>query len=262
MIIDAHTHVWPEKIAAKALAGRVPGMEAKFDGTVAGLKRSMDAAGIDHCVAFGIADHARHVERANEFISSQRSDWLTPFGTVHLDLSVEENMEILQRHGIKGVKLHPLFQRFRLDDRRLWALFDAFGSDIAVITHVGFGGQGSANENSTPQMIVDIARNFPKLRFMACHFGGFRRLDEAEKYVVGLPIVLETSWPPGLAEIPTERLRAIVHRHGPDRIIFGSDWPMVDPADEIEAIRRLELHPDDEAAILGGNLARILGMES
>ncbi len=87
-------------------------------------------------------------------------------------------------------------------------------------------------------MIVDIARNFPKLRFMACHFGGFRRLDEAEKYVVGLPIVLETSWPPGLAEIPTERLRAIVHRHGPDRIIFGSDWPMVDPADEIEAIRR------------------------
>ncbi|GAA3744696.1 amidohydrolase family protein [Spinactinospora alkalitolerans] len=260
MIIDAHTHVWPDRIAAKALAGRVPGMEALGDGTISGLRRSMDETGVDHCVAFGIADHARHVERANEFISSRATDRLTPFGTVHLDLSVEENMDSLARHGIKGVKLHPLFQRFALDDRRLWALFDAFGSDIAVIAHVGFGGEGSANDNSTPQMLADVVRNFPRLRLMACHFGGFRRLDEAERYVVGLPVVLETSWPPSLAEIPTERLRRIVRRHGPERMVFGSDWPMVDPAAEIEAIRRLELHEDDEAAILGGNLAEIIGV--
>lgn len=260
MIIDTHTHVWPDHIAAKALDGRVPGMKALADGTVSGLRASMERTGVDHCVAFGIADHARHVDRANEFIAAQRSDWLTPFGTVHLDLPVAENMAALQRNGITGVKLHPLFQRFALDDRRLWDLLDAFGSDIAVIAHVGLGGEGSANDNSTPQMLADLVRNFPRLRLVACHFGGFRRLDEAEEYVVGLPLTLETSWPPSLAEIPAERLRKIVRRHGPERVVFGSDWPMVDPAAEIEAIRRLELDPDDEARILSGNMAEIIGL--
>ncbi|MFD2351349.1 amidohydrolase family protein [Nonomuraea ferruginea] len=73
--------------------------------------------------------------------------------------------------------------------------------------------------------------------------------------------MLETSWPPSLGSLPPERVRKIIERHGADRVVFGSDWPMTDPATEIAAVRALGLPPEDEAAILGGNLAGLLGLQ-
>lgn len=262
VIFDAHTHVWPDHIAARALAGRVPGMEATHDGTVSGLLASMDRSGVDRAVVMGIADHARHVHRTNEFIGSLASDRLVPFGTVHPDLSVEENLDSLRRHGVVGVKLHPLFQGFALDDPRIWELFEAFGSEIPVITHVGKGGTPETDQRATPAMLAAIVDAFPNLRLVACHFGGFHRLTEAEEQVVGKPVLLETSWPPTLAGVEADRVRDVIARHGADRIVFGSDWPMTDPAGEIEVIRKLGLSEEETAAILGGNLARWLDGDS
>ncbi|MFH5821898.1 amidohydrolase family protein [Georgenia sp. AZ-5] len=257
-VLDAHTHVWPDHIAARALAGRVPGMDASFDGTVAGLRAAMDRSGVDRAVVMGIADHARHVHRTNEFIGGLRSERLVPFGTVHPELSVEENLDSLRRHHVHGVKLHPLFQGFSLDDRRIWALLEAFDDEFPVITHVGKGGTPETDRRATPAMLADIVRTFPRLRLVACHFGGFHRLDEAEEQVVGLPVVLETSWPPTLAGLDAARVREVIRRHGADRIVFGSDWPMSDPATEIEVLRNLGLTEQETAGILGGNLARWL----
>jgi hypothetical protein len=79
--------------------------------------------------------------------------------------------------------------------------------------------------------------------------------------MVGSRAILETSWPPSTAGLDQERVRAIIERHGPDRVVYGSDWPMTDPAAEIAAIRALGLPADQEAAILGGNLAALLGLE-
>jgi uncharacterized protein len=106
-----------------------------------------------------------------------------------------------------------------------------------------------------------IVESIPELTLIACHYGGYHRMDEAEGLVVGAPrVVLETSWPPRLADVDPERLRAIVAGHGADRVVYGSDWPMTDPAAEVAAIRALGLSAADEVAILGGNLARILGL--
>jgi len=63
-----------------------------------------------------------------------------------------------------------------------------------------------------------------------------------------------------MAELDPERVVAIIRRHGADRVVYGSDWPMADPAAEIAAVRALGLTDDDTAAILGGNLARLLGI--
>jgi predicted TIM-barrel fold metal-dependent hydrolase len=125
---------------------------------------------------------------------------------------------------------------------------------------VGAGGTPEANLRSNPTMLADIVRAFPDLRLVACHFGGFHQLDEAEQEVVGMDVMLETSWPPTLAGLDRDRVIDIITRHGADRIVFGSDWPMTDPAAEIAVIRGLGFDEAATAAILGGNLARLLGI--
>lgn len=259
MIVDAHTHVWPEAIAERALAGnQLPGLSAVGDGKAASLAAKMNASGIDHAIALGVAGSGKHVEATNRFVASLTGSTFSSFGTTHVDLSVEQNLESLRRHGIRGVKVHPLFQGFSLEHPRLWELFEAFGDEISVIVHVGAGGSGAVNELSTPRMLREIVQSFPELRLVACHFGGYHMLSEAEEELRGLDVVLETSWPPSLAEVPPSTARRLIRQHGAERIVFGSDWPMTDPAAEIAAIRQLGLGEETEAAILGGNLNRLL----
>jgi predicted TIM-barrel fold metal-dependent hydrolase len=109
-------------------------------------------------------------------------------------------------------------------------------------------------------MLRDIARTFPRLDVIACHFGGYHKLAEAEDQVIGLPVHIDTSWPPSLATIDPAVVRDLIRRHGPGRVVFSSDWPTASPKAEVEAVRALGLDDDETAAILGGNLARLLGM--
>ena len=260
MIIDVHCHAWPDALAERALGGRVPQLERHGDGKISSLHRVLARSGVDRGVLLGIADTARHVDAVNRFVAARRGPDLLPFGTVHPDLPLEDNLASLRRHGITGVKLHSLFQGFAYDDPRVWDLLEAFGSRIAVIAHVGAGGDLRSNERATPAMVRAIVRRFPDLRLIACHLGGYHRLEEAQEQLLGENVFLETSWPPTMARLAPERVRAIIGRHGADRVVFGSDWPMADPAAEIAAIRALGLSEEATAGILGDNAARILGL--
>ena len=261
MIIDAHCHVWPDNIAAAVLAGRPAGLDARHDGTVDGLRRTMDAAGVDVAVCLGVAHAARTVERTNEFIGSLDRSRFVPFGTVHPDLPAAQNLRSLQDNGIAGVKLHPLFQDLSLADPRVVTLMAALAeAGLTVITHAGAGGGEAANDRGSPAALRALLDAVPGLRLIACHFGGYHRLEEAEKLVVGSRAILETSWPPTTGGLDPARVREIIARHGADRVVFGSDWPMTDPGAEIAAVRALGLPAQQEAAILGGNLAALLGL--
>jgi predicted TIM-barrel fold metal-dependent hydrolase len=262
VIVDAHCHVWPDHIARKVLANRPAGMDARHDGTLSGLTRTLDQAGIDRAMTLAIAGVPKNVPKTNEFIGSVPRDRFIPFGTVHPGLPVADNLASLRDNGIGGVKLHPLFQDLSLADPAMHELLQALAeAGIIVITHAGAGGDPAANERGAPEHLRAIIDSIPSLRLIACHYGGYHRIDEAEELIVGAPrVVLETSWPPRLADFDPDRLRAIIARHGADRVVYGSDWPMTDPAAEIAAIRALALDPADEAAVLGGNLASLLGL--
>lgn len=258
MIIDAHTHIWPDKIADIALtANPVPGLEPRGDGKVSGLEQSMLRTGVDLSCCLAIANEARHVHRVNEFVAGVASETRFPVGTVHVDLPVEENIESLRRNGITAVKVHPLFQRFALDDPRLWDIFEAFGDEFSVIAHVGAGGDAFTNSLSSPDMVRRITRQFPELRLVACHFGGYKLFDDAEELLSGSDVVLETSWPPSLALLRPERVKRLIRHHGSERIAFGSDWPMTDPKAELEALDSLGLRSDEIENVLGATLARV-----
>lgn len=261
MIVDCHMHVWPDRIAQAMQAQRPAGMPLRFDGTLSGLLRTMDEAGIDKGLALGVGIKASTVARTNEFIGSVPRDRLVPMGTVHPELSVDENVTSLKDNGIVGVKLHPLFQNLSLDDPRVHDILAALAQEgMPVVTHVGAGEDEAANQRGAPKLLRQLADALPDLTLIACHYGGYHRLDEAEEHVVGSRVTLETSWPPTMAELDPERVVAIIRRHGADRVVYGSDWPMADPSAEMAAIRALPLTPEEIDGILGDNLARLLGL--
>lgn len=259
MIIDAHAHAWPDAVAAKALSAGVSSMELFGDGTLAGLRASMDASGIDRTVVLAVANGPDKVERANAFVGSVDPASFIPFGSVHPGLDIESNLASLRNHKLRAAKLHPLFQNFRLDDPALIALLDAMSGEFAVTIHVGKGA-GHAGDQCTPQMLANLVRELPRLDIIGCHLGGYQLLEDADDAVIGLPVYLDTSWPPGLSTVDPAKVRAMIERHGADRVVFASDWPTADPGRELEAIRALGLSDDDTAAILGGNLERLLGL--
>jgi predicted TIM-barrel fold metal-dependent hydrolase len=261
VIIDCHLHVWPDHIA-KAMQTQTPvGLPLLYDGTVSGLLRCLDESGIDKGIALGVGIKPSVVARTNEFIGSVPRDRLIPFGTVHPELSVAENLRYLRDNGIVGVKLHPLYQNLSLGDPRVLDIAAALAEEgMPVVTHVGAGEDEDAARRGAPELLRKLADSLPTLKLIACHYGGYHRLDEAGEHVVGSSVTLETSWPPTMAELDRERIVALLRRHGIDRVVYGSDWPMTRPGAEIAAIRNLGLTPEEEAGILGGNLSRLLGI--
>jgi len=260
VIIDSHMHVWPDVIARRALAGPQPDMHRFGDGTIAGALLAMDDAGVDLAVTLNVANVASHLANVNSFAGSMAPDRFIGFGTVHPDLSVEENVTSLAANGLKGVKIHPLFQGFALDDRRLWAILDALRGEYVAIIHVGEGGDAAGNERATPAMLRALIDALPGLDIVACHFGGYRQLTEAHELIQGQAVYLDTSWPPGLTSLDPKKVREIVRRHGSDHVVFASDWPMGQPSADIAAVRELLLDEDETDLILGGNMARLLNI--
>jgi predicted TIM-barrel fold metal-dependent hydrolase len=258
MIIDSHCHVWPDKVAPRALAGSIEGAERFGDGRVASLIETMDAAGIDRAVCLGIANQPERLESANRFVGSLDRERFIGFGTIHPGAPVEANVEGLRRNGLRGAKVHPYFQGYALDDPDLWRIFEAMEGEFAVIMHVGIAGE-DPGERCTPAMAAAIADAFPGLALIACHFGGYWKLEDAEEVLIGKPnVYLDTSWPPRVEEIGAERIRSLIERHGEDRVLFASDWPMADPAAERATLEGLGLGAEATANLLGGNFLRLL----
>lgn len=262
MIMDAHIHVWPDKIARRALGTPADGIRRFGDGTVAGAEASMAASGVDRSVCLAVADTAERLEAANAFIGGLDPLRFVGFGTVHAGASPEANIESLRRNGLRGVKVHPLFQGYPLDDPRLWDVFGALEGEFTCLFHVGPETRGGENVLATPKMIADIARAFPRLTIIAAHLGGYHVHEQALEHVIGLPgVYLDTSWPPGLGSLGRRLVRTAIERHGPERVVFATDWPMAEPADEIAGIEALGLDDEQTAAILGGTLAALLEPE-
>jgi len=261
MVIDGHIHVWPDRIAQRALGTPTPGLRRFGDGTVASASAALEQAGIDRGICLAVADTPARLEAANDFVGSLDPGRFIGFGSVHPGRSTADNLASLRRNGLKGVKVHPLFQGYALDNPGLWEILDQLQGEFVAVFHVGPERAGEDDQRATPRMIGDIARAFPRLDIVAAHLGGYHRLDQALEEVIGLNVYLDTSWPPSIASLEGARVREVIERHGADRVVFATDWPMADPAAEIDAIRALGLPDADTEAVLGGNFARLLGLD-
>ena len=265
MIIDTHTHVYPEKIARKIMEMTLKSLAEHEpppyygDLTVPGLLEAMDRAGVQRSITFCIAERAEIVRAANDFLLKECDrQRLVPFGTIPPDLEdYQGELNRLRQNGVKGVKFSSLFQPFRLDEDRMMRVYEALGDNMIAYFHMGRGsGKYAEHSNSTPEMLARVLDTFPKLRVVAAHFGGLGMLDEARKHLFGRDLYLDTVWIMG--DLDPNLVARIVHEHGSKKIVFGTDYPFGDMAKGVQFIRSLPLGEEDRERILWRNAQELL----
>lgn len=237
MRLDMHTHAFHPKIARKAVAhlNSAYDLTCEGDGTIAHLLEQERAAGIDMAAVLCAATTPSQVIPANNYaLELQRTypDRVLAFGTCHPGFDRwGEELDRLERNGIAGIKLHPDFQGFRLDDPALLPILDACQGRFVLLTHVG-SRLPPARRPSTPAMLARIAAAFPRLTIIAAHFGGYRMWEHT---LTDLP-PSDNLWCDTSSTSPyasPELLRALMTHFPPDRLLFGTDWPLSSPEGEL-----------------------------
>ena len=266
MRIDVHTHVWPEKIAEATLEAmaRDSGFEAVSANTVAGLKAHMAESGVDKSVVLGITERPDQVSRANDWLVSIQDDMLVPFGAIHPGLETKaDEVRRLRQAGIKGIKLHPVMNTFYPDDPDMFPVYEELGEDMVLEIHTGRLPTSKPGDPvyAAPERIMNVVRQFPKLKVIALHLGGFYMLDEAERDLLGREnVFIDTTWPPSLREVAGETLAAIINKHGSHRVCFGTDYPLASQTADAEYIQSLGVSDGDVEGILGENARKFIGL--
>ena len=264
MTIDMHTHAFPDELAPRAmevLSGK-SGVEAFTDGTLAGLSASMLKAGIDKSIIAPIATKPAQVTGINRWAaeSNQQHDDLICLGTLHPDQDDwGPDIEQLVADGVPGVKFHPDYQLFYVDDPNVTAMYRAVAdAGLILLFHAGVDIGLPPPVHCTPDRLARVMDAVPDLKIIAAHMGGYKCWDEVEKFLVGRNLFFDTSYT--IADLGAERMTALIKAHGVERVLFGTDSPWTDQSAEIANIRALPFTPAEIDAILGGNAARLPGL--
>ena len=266
MRVDVHTHIWPDRIAGAVLESLVGdmGIDAIGVNTVDGIKAHMRESGVDKSIVLGVTVRGDQVQRANDWLISIQDDMLVPFGAIHPEMDdMAGEVCRLREHGIKGIKLHPMMNSFYPDDPRMFPVYEELGHDMVLEIHSGslpHVGEG-ATVYSPPARIMNIVRQFPRLKIIALHLGGFYMLDEAERELIGQEnVLIDTTWPPSLREIAADTLTAIINKHGPNKVCFGTDFPLASQTNDGQYIQDLPLSDNDKERILGETARELIGL--
>ncbi len=268
MHIDIHTHAFHPKIARKAVdhLNAYYKLTCAGDGTIDHLLARQTAAGVDKCVVLCAATAPAQVIPANNYaLALQRAhpDRVLAFGTLHPGYAPwEKELDRLKAAGIRGLKLHPDFQGFRLDDPRLRPIFEAAQKNFIFEIHIG-DAMRPERAPSCPYKLAAILDAFPGLRVIAAHFGGYRMWAPSLK-VLGSRR-RENLWLDTSSTSPFATpllLRRLLAAFPPERILFGTDWPLYDPLDERRRLQQKSGLNDAAMDRLLTNAAALFGPQS
>lgn len=259
-IIDIHNHIFPEKIAEKAVGaiGEYYGLDMFGSGTVDELLESGSKIGVSKYVVLPTATKVEQVESANKFISEVQSQYKSfiGFGSLHPGLEDPElEVEKIISLGLHGVKLHPEFQNFSLDDAEMMPIYKAIEGRLPLLVHVG----DENRDSSHPEKLAKILESFPRLTVIAAHFGGYSAWDESCEFLVGKNVYFDTS--SSLFKLNGKKAVEMIRNHGVEKVLFGTDYPMWQHAEEFERFMRLELTETERRMILYGNAAKLMKVE-
>jgi predicted TIM-barrel fold metal-dependent hydrolase len=265
-IIDCHTHAFPDKIAPKIIeSNRALGFEPFGTGTMSDLARQIAGTRIAFCVVVAVATLPRLVEPANRWLLQNKKQNMVGFGTIHPDFkNYKDEIRFIRKTGAKGVKFSSLFQNFSPDEDRLYPIYEVLVDEqMPVLFHAGGGMDRRAPEKiqASPKRLRKVLDDFPAIKMIVAHWGGFQALKDAQKYLWGQNVYLDTSYPPGLKSLSEERLIELIDSHGASRILFGSDFPFGDQHDDIRRIQHLPISSEIKHRIFFQNAANLLGIE-
>ena len=264
MLIDFHTHCFPEKIAPIAmerLSFASGGLINYTDGTLADLKRSMKQDGVDISVVLNIATNSGQQTKVNDFAKSINSEQdIFSFGSVfpHSPNAFEE-LERIKDMGMKGIKLHPDYQGFSVDDPKLFPLYKKISSlGLITVFHAGFDYGFAPPYGGTPDKMIKALAHFDP-PVVAAHWGGINCNEDVLKYLCGTDIYIDTSF--GYCMMPKHYAEKIIEKHGTDRILFGTDTPWHNANLEMRLLNNLNLSDSDMNKITHLNAQKLLGIK-
>ncbi len=263
MRIDFHTHAFPEKIAARAvakLAGDAGGLAPQTDGTVQSLKEQMSLDGVDISVVHSIATNPKQQRKVNDFALEINADpAIVAFGSVHPDApDALEELERIAAAGLKGVKLHPEYQGFYADDEKMKPIYRKI-SQLGLITlfHAGEDYGFAPPYHAMPEHLLG-ALKWLDTPVVAAHWGGYGCYYEVLEKLCGAPLWFDLSF--GYCSMPKPMAQAILDKHGADKLLFGSDMPWHRPAWEKRLLDCLDLSQEDRDKIFFKNAVKLLNL--
>lgn len=261
MIIDFHTHTFPDNIAKRALDKLSANSNTPYytEGTVSGLKESMKQAGIDYSVLLPVVTNPSQQHTINHTVLSisETEHSLIPFGGIHPDNeNYREILKSLSSNGIKGIKLHPVFQGVNFDDIRYLRLVEcACENDLIVTIHAGYDiGYSKAHDQAVPHRILSLYEQVHPQKLVLAHMGGWRCLTQVRELLAGLPIYFDTAF----TQLSNDEFCSLVQLHGDDKILFGTDSPWENQSTDIERIRTCGLPDETIDKILYQNACKLL----
>lgn len=262
-IIDIHSHVYPDAIAqhaADAISAFYDNVyPARGDGSVATLLARGEAAGITRHVVSSAATTPHQVSAINHFLhdaAAAHPERLSALGTLHPDSKdpAADVKEILSL-GLLGVKLHPDFLHIAVDDPRFFELFVLCEGRLPVLCHLG----DSREDATAPARVKRVLKNFPKLTFIGAHFGGWMIWKEAaEALYTEERLIVDCS--SALFSMTPEEGAWFIRLFGAERVLFGVDYPMWEPVQEVERFFRLPLTETEREQVLYRNAEALYGL--
>ena len=262
-IINAHAHIYPEKIASKATDTIGKFYDIKMQspaGTPENLLKNGLEAGITGYIVHSCATKPHQVRSINEFILKEITEHkeFVGFMTLHQDLTEEEISEEIAwciDKGFKGIKLHPDFQFFNIDDEKVEKIYrcvSACGKNFPILFHIG----DDRYDYSKPFRLSNIAKKYKNVNFIAAHFGGYRCWHEVGVYEGLDNIYFDTS--SSLPFISNELAESLIKKFGVEKFFFGDDFPMWNAKEELNRFNSLKLTQTEKEMILAKNIKNFL----
>lgn len=266
MYIDFHTHAFADKIAEKAIAALTETaekceMKPITNGTVADLKDKLTACGITKAVLLPIATKPTQQTVINNWAAEVKKDsFFLPFGSVHPQAEDwEEELERIKSLGLYGIKFHPDYQNFMVDDECMIPIYRKCAElGLPVSIHAGYDPLSPDLYHCQSEAAARVFDQVPEMTMILAHGGGMRDWDNVEKYLAGQKGNLYFDVSVIANEIPRDQLLRIIKTHGADRILFGSDCPWDLPTNEINMINELPLSDEEKEMIFYKNALRVL----
>ena len=262
MIIDFHTHFYPEKIVERALATarEKANIEPALDGRRASLINSMRHAGIDHSVSLPLVTSPGKGPGLIRWAQENNNENIIMLGSVHpRDEEFAETLLLAKESKLPGIKVHPEYQNFSFDETKLdavWQLVSDLG--FFLITHAGEDSGFDPPYHSNPESLRKFHDRFPQLKLVLAHGGSWRQWNEVHEYLAGCDVYYDLAYVGELLD--RQQYKKLVEALGIEKCLFGTDSPWCDQVHALELLHDLKLGSYAEEMIQAGNAAQLLNL--
>ncbi len=269
MIIDFHTHIFPEKIAERTLLSLQSNSNTmpKSNGTHTGLIEKMDEAGVDISVALPVLTKPTQFDSVMNYaleINNYYKDKdkkIISFCGFHPDIEDKKTkLKQVKDNGFLGIKIHPDFQNTFIDDEKYVEILKICKDlDLICVTHSGVDdGYKNCPVRCTPERVLNVINKVGHNKFVLAHFGAHRLWEEALSLLAGKNVFFDTAFT--LDHIDKDLFNKILYKHGENKVLFATDSPWDDIKKDVELIKDFVKDKEVLDKIFYKNAIKLLGI--